>query len=82
MGSRVAPTSEAELVARVVAPRNLARVDLIRSGRVISWEEAEPRVTELRLQRRVEDLRPGEYLYVRVVQKDGGAAWSSPFFVE
>ena len=28
-----------------------------------------------------EDLVAGEYLYVRVVQQDGGAAWSSPFFV-
>ena len=27
------------------------------------------------------DLAAGEYLYVRIVQEDGGAAWSSPFFV-
>lgn len=25
-------------------------------------------------------LRPGDYLYLRVVQDDGGAAWTSPFF--
>ena len=28
------------------------------------------------------DLRPGETVYVRAVQADGGAAWSSPFFFE
>lgn len=27
------------------------------------------------------DLAKGEYVYVRVVQEDGGAAWSTPFFV-
>jgi hypothetical protein len=26
------------------------------------------------------DLKPGEHLYVRVVQNDGGLAWSSPFY--
>ena len=27
------------------------------------------------------DLRPGEYLYVRVAQQDGGLAWASPIFL-
>ena len=29
----------------------------------------------------LEDLQPGEYVYVRVVESGDGAAWSSPFFV-
>ena len=37
---------------------------------------------ELRLEEPIEGLEGGEYLYVRVVQADGGAAWSSPFFVD
>jgi hypothetical protein len=37
---------------------------------------------DVALQRIVEGLRPGEYLYVRAVQEDGGAAWSSPIFLE
>ncbi|MCC7011790.1 MAG: CehA/McbA family metallohydrolase [Planctomycetes bacterium] len=28
------------------------------------------------------DLKPGEFVYVRVLQLDGGMAWSSPVFVE
>ena len=36
----------------------------------------------MRLEETVRDLEPGEYLYVRAVQEDGGAAWSSPFFVD
>ena len=27
-------------------------------------------------------FRPGEYLYLRALQADGGLAWSSPVFVE
>jgi hypothetical protein len=37
---------------------------------------------EIRLEETVRDLESGEYLYVRAVQTDGGAAWSSPFFVD
>ena len=31
---------------------------------------------------RLPELGAGEALYVRVLQRDGGAAWSSPFFFE
>jgi hypothetical protein len=27
-------------------------------------------------------LRPGEYVYLRVLQEDGSLAWSSPIFFE
>jgi len=69
------------LFVSVIAPGSLERVDLIRSGRVVDTIEfaGERDVT---LERRVEDLRPGEYVYVRVVQRDGGAAWSSPIYIE
>ena len=29
----------------------------------------------------IDALAPGDWLYLRVVQVDGGAAFSSPFFV-
>jgi hypothetical protein len=34
------------------------------------------------LRREIEDLVSGEYLYVRAVQVDTGAAWSSPIYIE
>ena len=65
------------LFVSVISPQPLERVDLIRSGRVAdSMQLAGER--DATLERRVEDLRPGEYVYVRAVQRDGGAAWSSP----
>ena len=36
----------------------------------------------LRVREPLADLESGEYVYVRAVQADGGAAWSSPFFVD
>jgi hypothetical protein len=37
---------------------------------------------ELRVTEPIAGLESGEYVYVRVVQTGGGAAWSSPFFVD
>jgi len=70
-----------ELFVRVVAPVPLERVDLIRSGEVVDSVDTEG-LDDVTLQRVVEALTPGEYLYVRAVQMDGGAAWSSPIYFE
>jgi hypothetical protein len=69
------------LFVSVISPQPLERVDLIRSGRVVdSIELAGER--DVSLERRVSDLRPGEYVYVRAVQRDGDAAWSSPIYID
>ncbi len=69
------------LFVSVLAPGALERVDLIRSGRVVDTIQLAGE-REVTLERRVEKLQPGEYVYVRVVQRDSGAAWSSPIYVE
>jgi len=58
----------------------LERIDLVRSGAVVDGLLLEGRL-EATLQREVAGLHAGEYVYVRVVQQDGGLAWSSPIFV-
>jgi hypothetical protein len=83
MGSAVAAGGEASrlLEIRAVAPEIVERLDLVRSGKVVrSFDGAGSR--ERSLSEPVGDLESGEYLYVRVVQVDGGAAWSSPFFFD
>ena len=74
-------TLSRELFVRIVAAAPLSRVELIRSGAVIDGVGAEGQL-ELTLQRSLGDLRSGEYVYLRVVQEDGGMAWSSPIFLE
>jgi hypothetical protein len=81
MGAAVGPGPESQLEVLVVAPATLERLDLVRSGEVVRTVPAEGR-RELRLEETVRGLSSGEYLYVRAVQEDGGAAWSSPFFVD
>ena len=69
------------LFVSVLAPAALERVDLIRSGRVVDTIQLAGE-RDVTLERRVEKLQPGEYVYVRAVQRDSGAAWSSPIYVE
>jgi hypothetical protein len=66
---------------QVIAAAPLEKVELVRSGQLVDGVMLEGRL-EASLTREVEDLRPGEYVYVRAVQEDGGAAWSSPIWIE
>ncbi len=67
------------LVVQAIAPGELSHVDVVRSGEVFRGVDCGgERRCSFGLE--VGDLAAGEYLYVRVVQRDGGAAWSSPFF--
>jgi hypothetical protein len=68
------------LAVRVAAPAPVARVEVVHSGALVSSAPGEGR-RELALEWVAPALRAGDYLYVRVVQEDDGAAWSSPFFV-
>ena len=70
----------AEMFVQVVAVAPLERVELIRSGREVAEFDAAGEL-DVTLQSRLEGLVPGEYVYVRAIQADGGAAWSSPIFV-
>jgi len=69
------------LEVRAVGTAPLERVDLVRAGTIVR-RFAGTGSAEMRLSEPIADLAAGEYLYVRVVQEDGGAAWSSPFFVD
>ena len=67
------------LVARAIAPDKLERVDVVRSGEVVeSFGCGGERECTFGLE--IPGLAADEYLYVRAVQADGGAAWSSPFY--
>ena len=81
MGATFPPPGEAlTLYVRAIGTAALRNVDVIRSGTVVQSIDCEE-AWDFRFTLDVEDLKSGEYLYVRVVQDDGGAAWSSPFYV-
>ena len=83
MGGTVVPgAAEAthRLRVRYEATAPIERVELVRSGRVAKVEPSDPLSFEL--DREIPALGPGEFHYVRVRQKNGGNAWSSPIFVD
>ncbi len=67
------------LVTRAIAPGAIEQIDVIRSGEVMDSVDCRGE-RECAFGAEIPDLVAGEYLYVRAVQKDGGAAWSSPFY--
>ena len=78
-GETVPGIAEDTLVVRAIAPGELERIDVVRSGRLVhSFDCQEQR--ECTFAAAFAELAVGEYVYVRVVQKDGGLAWSSPFY--
>jgi hypothetical protein len=80
MGSFVAPQAKALLYVRAVACAPIAAIELVRSGKVAESIAGEGH-WDVETAFEPAELVAGEYLYVRVLQEDGGAAWSSPFFV-
>ncbi len=69
------------LYVRVIGCAPLFRLDVIRSGKVIHEVPGE-KAWDFAQAFELEDLEPGEYVYVRAIQEDKGTAWSSPFFIE
>ena len=70
-----------DLFVHVIAVTPLERIDIIRSGEPVRSIPAEGRL-ELAVEVELDDLHSGEFVYVRAVQEDDGAAWSSPIFFE
>ena len=83
MGSELTappPGEPVDLYVRAITHAPLDRIDVIRRGRVDQSLAGEGAM-DYQATFELKDLAAGEYVYVRVVQQDGGAAWSSPFFV-
>jgi hypothetical protein len=68
------------LAFEVAATAEIERIDFVRSGLIASLPGEGRR--DWIGQREIPPLAPGEYLYLRVVQVNGGCAWSSPFYPE
>ena len=75
-----APDGDVELYVSVVGTGPLEHLDVVRNGEVarLALEEQLDATVYLN----IAGLHSGEWLYVRVVQVDGGVAWSSPFFID
>jgi len=81
MGSALPAGAEGRLQLQVAAPGELEAVELVTGEGVVSRHPAEGK-RSLALESTLPAFQSGEWLYVRVLQRDQGAAWSSPFFFE
>jgi Protein of unknown function (DUF3604) len=80
MGSAVAVAEAPLLAVDVAGTAPLQRLDIVRVGHSVdSFDLGPSEVTAL--ERLLTPTRRGDVVYVRVLQVDGGMAWSSPFFV-
>jgi len=81
MGSSLPAGAGRTLVVRVAAPGVIEAVELVTAAGVVA---ATPGAGQrsLAFETAPPELGTGAWLYVRVRQTDGGAAWSSPFFFE
>jgi hypothetical protein len=79
-GSLPAPTGDHVLHIRYEATAEIERIDLVRSNRVARIKTPDSFSVDIKL--RIPRLRPGAFHYVRIIQKNGGVAWSSPIFVD
>jgi hypothetical protein len=72
---------EETLVVQAIGTAPIARVEVIHDREVVQALDGEGR-REILARWQVPPLDTGDFIYVRVVQEDGGAAWSSPWFIE
>ncbi len=74
------PAGDYQLTVQAFGTNTFERVDLIRAGQVVETLPVGG-VSELDMTLPIKGLASGEYVYLRLVQQDGGLAWTSPFFV-
>ena len=81
MGSSLPAAEGKTLAIRVAAPGTIEAVELVTAAGVVASRDGAGQ-RSLGLESPLPDLAGSRWLYVRVRQSDGGAAWSSPFFFE
>ncbi|MDJ0789193.1 MAG: CehA/McbA family metallohydrolase [Myxococcota bacterium] len=80
-GSVLAPIEAAELRIDIAGTEAIERVEVVRDGEVVAGHEGQGERV-LTLSSEVGPIAAGSFVYVRVVQRGGGSAWSSPWFFE
>lgn len=68
--------------ARAVGTAPIERIDVVKNGEVAFSLEGDGREQLELLAEDASDAGDGDYLYARVVQEDGGLAWSSPVWIK
>ena len=81
MGQATQAAEQADLYVYALGTAPIERIDVIRSGSVVATLPGDGQ-DEVEASAELQDLRPGEFVYVRIEQAGDGLAWSSPVFIE
>lgn len=81
MGSVHVARPEHRLEIEVAGSDGIEAIDVILGGEVVASFSGNGDLV-LEVETTLREPPPGGYVYVRIRQQDGGAAWSSPFFFE
>lgn len=79
MGSLHTARPEHRLEIEVAGTDVIEAIDVILAGEVVASLPGQGELA-LEVETTLREPPPGGYVYVRIRQQDGGAAWSSPFF--
>jgi len=79
MGAELEPRAEAEVALTVIGTAPIDRVELVRGGEVVGSRRGEG--VALVHTWTLDSLVTDDFVYVRVLQSDGGMAWSSPVYI-
>ncbi|MCU0670358.1 MAG: CehA/McbA family metallohydrolase [Myxococcota bacterium] len=80
LAKAAAAMGDVQLTVQAIGTGPIEKIEVIHGREVVERLDGEGR-REILTRWSVPPLDMGQFLYVRVVQKDGGAAWSSPWFV-
>ncbi|MBL8802452.1 MAG: CehA/McbA family metallohydrolase [Planctomycetes bacterium] len=78
---RAADAVDAPLFVQAIGAAGLKTVEIVARGERVTTIDAGGEL-EFAASAAFQELANGDWIYVRVVQVDGGMAWSSPIFVE
>jgi len=81
MGSTVEPAKSGILSVEFAGTSPVSYVEIIQRHQTIQRIPCEQSL-DGRLEHPLGPLAKGDYVYVRLLQSDGGLAWSSPYYVE
>lgn len=80
MGSVFESSTPVEIGANVIGTGDIAQIDVIKDNAIVQTYHPNKAVTEIKYIDR-DYSEKSSYYYLRVIQKDGEMAWSSPIWV-
>lgn len=81
MGSIISLDTHPSIKGNVKGTGKIERIEVVKNGEVLQEIKGESEELDFRYEDKERPERPDNYYYLRVIQRDGEMAWSSPIWV-